>query len=77
MILKGIYLAMDFHGPEGRTPPRGWRRAGDSLTGGAEIETPPRGWRRAEDAIPGGVNARNYRFTTSHCQGLPREGQGL
>jgi len=38
MILKGIYLAMDFHGPEGRTPPRGWRRASDTLTGGVNAK---------------------------------------
>jgi hypothetical protein len=34
MTLKGFCLAPSCHGPERRTPPRGWRRASDTLTSG-------------------------------------------
>lgn len=34
MTSKGFFLAPRCHGPQRRTPPRGWRRASDTLTGG-------------------------------------------
>lgn len=76
MILNGFNLAQGFQDPETETPPRGWRRTGGAIPGGAQRETPALGWRRADDTLTGGVNAWNYRCATSRCQGgLTPEGQ--
>ena len=77
MIYKVLCKILDCHGPNIETPAQGWRRAGDTLPGGAERETPALGWRRADDALTGGVNGCEYRGAISHCQGLDPRGTGL
>lgn len=77
MILNIFYAVQSFQHRKTETPAQGWRRAGDTLPGGAERETPALGWRRAGDALTGGVNGSKYRGAASRCQGLDPRGTGL
>jgi len=59
MTPEALAETYDFWKRQEETPPRGWRRAEDTLNGGVNKETPSQVRRRAGHAIPGGVKVLN------------------